>query len=80
MKNINNQIQEANENTENLMLGNFDRRQDLNKTLIFGTTIIDEEIIIDRISNAINDLFNDRYWIEHKPATNYFTLRQENRR
>ena len=80
MKNINNQIQEANENTENSMLGNFDPRQDLNKTLIFGTTIIDEEIIIDRISNAINDLFNDRYWIEHKPATNCFTLRQENRR
>ena len=79
MKNINNQIKPANENTKNLMLGqfNFDPKERLNKTLIFDTVMIDEEIIIDRITDAINDPFNDKYWIEHKPGTNCFTLRLE---
>ena len=76
MKNINDQIRAANENTENLLLGefNFDPKDILNKKLIFDTTIIGEEIIIDRIIDAINDAFNDKYWPEHKPGTNYFTL------
>ena len=39
--------------------------------------MVDEEVIIDRIIDAINDLFNDKYEIEHKPATNYFTLKLE---
>ena len=79
MKNINNQIKPANENTKNLMLGqfNFDPKERLNKTLIFDTVMIDEEIIIDRITDAINDTFNGKYWIEHKPGTNCFTLRLE---
>ena len=76
MKNINDQIRAANENTENLLLGefNFDPKDILNKKLIFDATIIGEEIIIDRIIDAINDAFNDKYWLEHKPGTNYFTL------
>ena len=39
MKNISDQIMAANENTENLMLGeiNFDLKQKLNKKLIFDT-------------------------------------------
>ena len=76
MKNINDQIGVANENTENLMLGefNFDPKRILNKTLISDTSVVDEEMIIDRIIDAINDPFNDKYWIEHKPGTNYFTL------
>ena len=79
MKNINNQIKPTNENTKNLILGqfNFDPKEILNKTLIFDTVMIDEEIIIDRITDAINDPFNDKYWIEHKPGTNCFTLRLE---
>ena len=79
MKNINNQTKPANENTKNLMLGqfNFDSKEILNKTLIFDTVMIDEEIIIDRITDAINDPFNAKYWIEHKPGTNCFTLRLE---
>ena len=79
MKNINNQIKPTNENTKNLILGqfNFDPKEILNKTLIFDTVMIDEEIIIDRITDAINDPFNDKYWIEHKPGRNYFTLRLE---
>ena len=76
MKNMNDQIRATNENTENLLLGefNFDPKDILNKKLIFDTTIIGEEIIIDRIIDAINDAFNDKYWPEHKPGTNYFTL------
>ena len=75
MKNINEQIKAANENTENLRLGefNFDPKRILNKTLMFDTTVISEEIIIGRIIDAINDPYNDKHWIEHKPGTNYFT-------
>ena len=77
MKNINEQIRAANENTENLMLGecNFDPKEILNKKLIFNTIIIDEEIMIDRIIDGINDPLNDKYWIQHKPGPNYVTLR-----
>ena len=69
MKNITKQIQAANENSINLLLGkfDFDPRKSLNETLIFDTSVLDEEIIIDRIIDAIND----KYWIEHKPGTNY---------
>ena len=56
---------------------NFDPKEILNKTLIFDTSTVDEEVIIDRIIDAINDPFNDKYWIEQKPGTNYFTLRLE---
>ena len=61
------------------MLGefNFDAKEILDKTLIFDMSMIDEEIIVDRIIDAINDPFIDKYWIEHKPGTNYFTLRLE---
>ena len=79
MKNINRKTKALNENTRNLMIGefNFDPKEILNKTLIFDTSVLDEEVIIDRIIDAINDTFNDKYWIEHKPGTNYFTLRLE---
>ena len=43
-------------------------------------TIIDEEIIIDTVIEAINDPSNDKYWIGYKPGTNYFTLRLEDGR
>ena len=68
MKNINDQVMAANENTENLMLGefNFDTKKILNKT--------------DRIIDAINNPYNDEYWIEYKPGTNCFTLRLEDGR
>ena len=82
MKFINEQTKVANENTGNLILGNFnfDPKVILNKRLIFDTTTMDEEIIIDRIIDAIDNPYNDEYWIEHKPGTNYFTLRLENGR
>ena len=58
------------------MLGNFnfDSKQMLNKTLIFNITIIDEEMIISKITDAINSPYNDECWIERKPGKNYFTL------
>ena len=71
MKNINKKTKAANENTRNLMIDefNFDPKEILNKT--------DEEVVINRIIDAIIDPFNEKYWIEHKPGTNYFTLRLE---
>ena len=68
MKFINEQIQATNENTKNLRLDSlhFNLKQILNKRFIFGTTIIEEELIIDRIIHAIDDPYNDKYWIEHK--------------
>ena len=57
MKNINAQIRIGADKTNKLMLGEFDftPRQILNKTLIFDTSKIDEEIIIDRIIDTRND-------------------------
>ena len=81
-ENINTKTKAANENTKNLMIGecNFDPKEILNKTLIFETSMVDEEVITDEIIDAINDPFNDKYWIDHKPGTNYFTLRLEDRK
>ena len=57
-----------NESTENLVLGefSFDPKEILNKKVIFDTTITDEEIITDRLIDAINDPFNDKYWINQQ--------------
>ena len=79
MKNINKKTKATNENTKNLMTGefNFDLKEILDKTLIFDTPMVDEEVVMNRIIDAINDSFNDKYWIEHKPSTNYFTLTLE---
>ena len=50
MENINRKTKAANENTRNLMVGefNFDPKEILNKTLIFDTAMVNEEVIIDR--------------------------------
>ena len=82
IKNIKRKSKAANENTRNLMIGefNFDPKEILNKALIFDHSVVDKEAIIDRIIDAINDPFNDKYRIEHKPGINYFTLRLEDRK
>ena len=54
------------------------QKKKLSKTLLFDTSTIDEEVIIDKIIDDINDPFNDKYWIEHVPGTDYFTLRLKN--
>ena len=42
----------------------------------------DEETIIDKIIEGLDIpyLENDKYWIEHEPGSNYFTLRLEDGR
>ena len=44
--------------------------------------MVDEESIMDKIIEDLDDpyLKNDKYWIEHKPGSNYFTLRLEDGR
>ena len=44
----------------------------LNKTLLFDTKKIDEEIIIDRIIEALPPK-NDEFYIEHPVGSNEFT-------
>ena len=82
MKKINDKIRAMNKKTGTLMLCqfNFDPKQILNKKLIFDLTIIDREIIRDGIIDTINGSFSDKYWIEHKPRRNCFTLRLEDGR
>ena len=68
--------------TQNLILAefSFDPKQLLNKRLIFDTSIIEKDIIIDRIINAIANSYDNKYWMEHKPGAKCFTIRLENER
>ena len=59
---------------------NFSPKKILSKTLIFDTTKINEEIIMDKIIEALNDKTNDEFYIEHPPGSNYFTLKREDGR
>ena len=81
MKNINARIKVAVDNTNRLMLGefDFDPQKILNETLIFDTSKIEEEIIVERIIDALSDK-NNEFYIENSPGKNYFTLRRENGR
>ena len=85
MKLINEQTKAAKKkkkhtHTQNLILGefSFDPKQLLNKRLIFDTSIIEKDIIIDRIINAIVNSYDNKYWMEHKPGAKCFTIRLEN--
>ena len=81
---ITNQIEKSVDNTSLMMAGefNFSPKTMLNKRLIFDTTIVDKETIMDKITEGLNDTYldNDKYWIEHEPGSNYFTLRLEDGR
>lgn len=81
---ITNQIKKSVDNTSLMMAGefNFSPKTMLNKRLIFDTTIVDKETIMDKIIEGLNDTYldNDKYWIEHEPRSNYFTLRLEDGR
>ena len=48
----------------------------LNKTVLFDTSKIDEEKIIDRLLENIPD-DNDNSYLIHEPGTNAFPLRRE---
>ena len=80
MKNKEGQI--GRDNVTKLMRGEFDfnLKKILNKTLIFNTTKINEEIIMDKITEALNYKTNDEFYIEHTVGSNYFTLKQEDGR
>ena len=82
IKNINRQIEIGADNTNKFMLAefNFSSKNILNKKLIFDTSKIDQEIIMGRITDAINDKNNDEFYIKHQPGSNYFALRKENGR
>ena len=82
IKNINKQIEIGADNTNKFMLGefNFSSKNILNKTLIFDTSKIDQEIVMDRITDAINDKNNDEFYNKHQPGSNYFALSKENGR
>ena len=81
---ITNQIEKSVDNTSLMMAGefNFSPKTMLNKRLIFDTTIVDKVTIMDKIIEGLNDTYldNDKYWIEHEPGSNYFTLRVEDGR
>ena len=59
---------------------NFSPKKILNKTLIFDTKKINEEIKMGKITEALNDKTNNEFYIEHSPGSNYFTLKREHGR
>ena len=81
MKNLKGKI--GRQNVSELMRGEFNfspKQKTLNKTLIFDTTKINREIIMDIIIQALNDKTNDKFYIEHPPGSYYFTLKREDGR
>ena len=80
MKNIESKI--GKQNISRLIRGeyNFSPKKILNKTLIFDTTKMNEEIMMDKRIEALNDKTNDQFYIEHLPGSNYFTLKREDGR
>ena len=74
MKNKEGQI--ARDNVSKLMRGefDFDWKKILNKTLLCDTKKIDEEIIIDRIIEALPPI-TDEFYIENRVGSNAFTLK-----
>ena len=68
----NDQIEAAINNFSMLMDDefNFNPQKMLNKKLIFDISMVGEETITDDPY-----LENDKYWIEHEPGPDYFTLR-----
>lgn len=79
MKNINRQIEAVANNTNKVLLGefNFSPKNILNKTQVFDSSIVGEETIMDRIIDAINNKNNDKFYIEHEPGSKHFMLRIE---
>ena len=71
----------AGDNVTALMNGkfNFYPKKILNKTLIFDTKKVDENIIMDRTIEALPST-NDEFYIEHPVGLNSFTLKREDGR
>ena len=81
MRLTNGQIEAAINNSSILMNGefNFSSQKISNKNLIFDISMVDEETIIDKIIEGLDDpyLENDKYWIEYELGSSYFMLRLE---
>ena len=72
------EVKIATENVSALMRGKFifDPEVFLNKTVLFGTSKIDEKKIIDKIlENIPGD--NDDIYLIHEPGASVFSLRRE---
>ena len=71
----------AGENVSALMRGKFVFEPEvfLNKTVLFDTSKVSEEKIVDKILESLPADNNDIYLI-HEPCTNSFSLRREDRR
>ena len=47
-------------------------------SLLFDTSKINEEVIMDKITESVSDPLNDTYYVDHPPpGTNSFTLKRE---
>ena len=57
----------------------FDPKKILNKTLLFDTSKIDEELIMDKIIQALPP-DSDESYIEHPEGSNSLTLKREDGR
>ena len=57
----------------------FDSKEILNKTLLFDTSEIDEELVMDKIRQALPP-DNDQFYIEYPERSNSFTLKREDGR
>ena len=79
VKSLKQQAQIGRDNVSRMMRGefSFSPAKILNKTLIFDTLKINGEEIMDRIIDALNDKYNDEFYIEHPESSNYFTLKRE---
>ena len=48
---------------------NFSMKNILKKTLLSDTSKINEEVIIDKIIESLNDPLNDKYYIDYPDDT-----------
>ena len=71
----------ARENVSALTRGKFVFESEvfLNKTVLFDTSKVSEEKVVDKILEGLPADNNDIYWI-HEPRTNSFSLRREDGR
>ena len=79
IKNISDQIIQDNNIEQNEVLFE-DPKKILNKVLLFDTKKIKEEIIMDKIIQALNNPGNDEFYIEHPTGSNSFILKREDGR
>ena len=70
------------ENVSRLMRAefDFDPKKSIKQNTDFDTTKINEEIIMDKIIEALGDKRNDEFYIEHPVCSKYFTLKREDGR